>query len=156
MTSVPFFLCFHPTSETWESYINRFDCFLDAADLSEIPSQRRKAYFLSFCGTTVFDTTTDLLAPQTVKDVSWENLQEVLSNHFSPKPSHIARHLAFRRRAQALVLTWLPCELLFYIAVSENSMICYLITRSDLTLKVAIEESIATEQSTLGCRNSKF
>ncbi|KAG8140865.1 putative T-cell receptor alpha chain V region CTL-F3 protein [Naja naja] len=57
MSSPPSFLCFHPTTETWYSYINRFD----------------------FCGTAVFDTATALLAPQSVKEVSWEALQEILN-----------------------------------------------------------------------------
>ncbi|KAG8140464.1 hypothetical protein E2320_003139, partial [Naja naja] len=74
MSSAPSFPCFHPSSETWESYINHFDCFVDAADLSEISNHRKKAYFLSFCGAAVFDTATVLLAPQTVKAVFWEDL----------------------------------------------------------------------------------
>ncbi|KAG8141483.1 hypothetical protein E2320_007101 [Naja naja] len=74
---------------------------MDAANLSDIPSNRKKAYFLSFCGATVFDTATAMLAPQTVKAVSWEELQEVLGNHYAPKPSRIARRHAFRQRTQA-------------------------------------------------------
>ncbi|KAG8125539.1 hypothetical protein E2320_020657, partial [Naja naja] len=74
MSSALSFLCFHPSSETWESYINR---------------------------ATVFDTSTALLAPQTVKAVSWEDLQELLSNHYSSKPSRIARQHTFRRQVQA-------------------------------------------------------
>ncbi|KAG8127427.1 hypothetical protein E2320_014348 [Naja naja] len=74
---------------------------MDAANLSDIPSNRKKAYFLSFCGATIFDTATAMLAPQTVKAVSWEELQEVLGNHYAPKPSRIARRHAFRQRTQA-------------------------------------------------------
>ncbi|KAG8139471.1 hypothetical protein E2320_002238 [Naja naja] len=74
---------------------------MDAANLTEIPANRTKAYFLSFCRATVFDTTTALLAPQTVKAVTWEELQEVLINHYAPRPSHITCHHAFWRRAQA-------------------------------------------------------
>ncbi|KAG8148189.1 hypothetical protein E2320_011874 [Naja naja] len=73
---------------------------MDAANLSDIPSNRKKAYFLSFCGATVFDTATAMLASQTVKAVSWEELQEVLGNHYAPKPSRTPRH-AFRQRTQA-------------------------------------------------------
>ncbi|KAG8128772.1 hypothetical protein E2320_015530 [Naja naja] len=71
---------------------------MDAANLSDIPSNRKKAYFLSFCGATVFDTATAMLAPQTVKAVSWEELQEVLGNHYAPKPSRISRRQAFRSK----------------------------------------------------------
>ncbi|KAG8137385.1 hypothetical protein E2320_004637 [Naja naja] len=92
---------FRLTTKTWTSYINRCECVMDAANLSDIPSNRKKAYFLSFCGATVFDTATTLLAPQLVKAVTWEDLQEVLGNHYAPKPSRIAHRHAFRRRSQA-------------------------------------------------------
>ncbi|KAG8139504.1 hypothetical protein E2320_002334 [Naja naja] len=117
----------------------------------------------------VFDTSTALLAPQTVKAVSWENLQEVLSNHFSPKPSRIARWLAFGRRAQAegesissymaaLRTAALYCSFRYLDDMLLDQLvygICdlqlqhCLLARSDLTLKLAIEESQAVEQSTL-------
>ncbi|KAG8134605.1 hypothetical protein E2320_007705 [Naja naja] len=91
MIAPPNFPPFRPSAETWTSYINRFECVMDAANLSDIPSNRKKAYFLSFCGATVFDTATAMLAPQTVKAVSWEELQEVLGNHYAPKPSRPKR-----------------------------------------------------------------
>ncbi|KAG8140765.1 hypothetical protein E2320_003418 [Naja naja] len=84
------------TTETWTSYINRFKCIMDAANLSDYPPNRKKAYFLSFCRATVFDIATALLAPQMIKAVTWEELQEVLDNHYAPKPSRITRHHAFR------------------------------------------------------------
>ncbi|KAG8138807.1 hypothetical protein E2320_001595, partial [Naja naja] len=87
---------FPPHNGNVVSYINRFKCFLDAADLADISNHRKKAYFLSFCGAAVFDIATALLAPQSVKEVSWEALQEILSNHYAPKPSRIVRQLAFR------------------------------------------------------------
>ncbi|KAG8139302.1 hypothetical protein E2320_002061 [Naja naja] len=92
---------FSPTTEMWTSYINRFECVMDAANLLDIPPNRKKAYFLSFCGATIFNTATALLAPQTVKADTWEELQEVLSNPYAPNPSCIARRYAFRRRNQA-------------------------------------------------------
>ncbi|KAG8139043.1 hypothetical protein E2320_001817, partial [Naja naja] len=37
---------FHPTIEMWILYINRFQCVMDATNLSDIPPNRKKAYFL--------------------------------------------------------------------------------------------------------------
>ncbi|KAG8139473.1 hypothetical protein E2320_002239 [Naja naja] len=71
MTSTPAFPSFRLTAETWESYINQFDCFLDVIDLADISSHRKK----SFCGTTVFDTATALLAPRSIKTVPWGDLR---------------------------------------------------------------------------------
>ncbi|KAG8139166.1 hypothetical protein E2320_001934 [Naja naja] len=169
MSSPPVFPSFHPTTETWYSYINRFECFLDAADLADISNHRKKSYFLSFCGAAVFDTTTALLVPQSVKEVSWEALQEILSNHYTPKPSKIARWLAFRQRAQAegetistymvaLRIAALQCgfkelddmllDQLVY-GVRDLRLQRHLLAKGDLTLKMAIEEAQAAEMSNL-------
>uniref|UniRef100_A0A2D4H803 Retrotransposon gag domain-containing protein n=1 Tax=Micrurus lemniscatus lemniscatus TaxID=129467 RepID=A0A2D4H803_MICLE len=162
MTSSPAFPAFRPGAETWESYIGCFDYFLDANDLSEIPTSRKKTYFLSFCGATVFDTATALLAPRAVKTVPWGELQEILGNHYSTKPSRIARHHAFRRRTQAegetvsqymaalgtaalhcgfrdcledMLLDQLVC------GVRDLKLQRLLLAKGDFTLKIAIEES---------------
>ncbi|KAG8139044.1 hypothetical protein E2320_001818 [Naja naja] len=127
MTAPPTFPPFWLTTEMWTSYINRFKCIMDAANLSDIPPNRKKAYFLSFCGATIFDTATALLAPQMVKAVTWKELQEVLSNHYAPKPACIAHHHAFRVRD-----LWLQRRLL---------------AKADLNMKQAIEEAQATKLS---------
>ncbi|KAG8136545.1 hypothetical protein E2320_005112 [Naja naja] len=44
MTTTPSSPSFHPTTETWDSYINHFDCFLNAADLADISSHRKKVW----------------------------------------------------------------------------------------------------------------
>ncbi|KAG8139611.1 hypothetical protein E2320_002374 [Naja naja] len=160
---------FPPHNETWYSYINRFKCFLDAADLADISNHRKKAYFLSFCGAAVFDTATTLLTPQSVKEVSWEALQEILRNHYAPKPSRIMRRLAFRRWAQvegetismymvALRTAALQCSFkelddmlldqLVY-GVRDLRLQRRLLPKGDLTLKMAIEEAQAAEMSNL-------
>ncbi|KAG8139578.1 hypothetical protein E2320_002342 [Naja naja] len=176
MSSPPAFPCFHGVwfsyingTETWFSYINRFKCFLDAADLADISNHRKKSYFLRFCGAAVFDTATALLAPQSVKEVSWEALQEILSNHYTPKPSRIVRRLAFRWRAQAegetistymvaLQTAALQCgfkelddmllDQLVY-SVRDLRLQRRLLAKGDLTLKMAIEEAQAAEMSNL-------
>ncbi|KAG8132914.1 hypothetical protein E2320_010729 [Naja naja] len=89
---------------------NMFEYVMDATNLSDIPPNRKKVYFLSFCGATVFDTATALLAPQMVKAVTWEELQEVLGNHYALKPSRIAATMPSgeeaKQRANPWVNTW--------------------------------------------------
>ncbi|KAG8126719.1 hypothetical protein E2320_021776 [Naja naja] len=170
MTSNPTLPPFRPTTETWESYINRFDCFLDAINLTDISDHRKKSYFLSFCGATVFDTATALLAPCSIKTIPWEELKEILSKHYSPKPSRIARHHVFRRRTQAegetisgymaaLQTAALHCGFRDYLEdMLLDQLVCgvrdlklqrHLLAKGDLTLKLAIEESQAAELSAL-------
>ncbi|KAG8138846.1 hypothetical protein E2320_001635 [Naja naja] len=109
----------------------------------------------------VFDTATALLAPQTVKAVTWEELQEVLNNHYAPRPSCIFRCHAFQKRAQAegesvskymaalrsaalhcrfrdqlddMLLDQLVC------GVRDLQLQRHLLTKADLKLKQVIEE----------------
>ncbi|KAG8139199.1 hypothetical protein E2320_001980 [Naja naja] len=109
-----------------------------------------------------------MLAPQMVKAVSWEELQEVLSNHYAPKPSHIAHRHAFRQRSQAesesiskymaalqsatlhcgfqdqlddMLLDQLNC------GVRDLRLQRRLLAKADLNLKQAIEEAQAAEPS---------
>ncbi|KAG8124801.1 hypothetical protein E2320_020080 [Naja naja] len=113
---------------------------------------------------------TAMLAPQTVKAVSWEELQEVLGNHYAPKPSRIARHHAFRQRTQAenesvseyvaalrsaalycgfrdqlddMLLDQLVC------GVRDLRLQRRLLAKADLTLKQGIEEARAAELSSV-------
>ncbi|KAG8127961.1 hypothetical protein E2320_014830 [Naja naja] len=110
MTAPPNFLPFRPTTETWTSYINRFECIMDATNLLGISPNRKKAYFLSFCGATIFDTATALLAPQTVKAVTLEELQESSvttmpqSHHASPAAMPSGEEAKWR--ANLWVNTW--------------------------------------------------
>ncbi|KAG8125219.1 hypothetical protein E2320_020520 [Naja naja] len=142
---------------------------MGAANLSDIPSNRKKAYFLSFRSHR-FDTATAMLAPQTVKAVSWEELQEVLGNHYAPKPSRIAHRHAFRQRTQAenesiseyvaalhsaalhcgfrdqlddMLLDQLVC------GVRDLRLQRRLLAKADLTLKQGIEEAQAAELSSV-------
>ncbi|KAG8138989.1 hypothetical protein E2320_001781 [Naja naja] len=170
MTLNPAFPPFRPTAETWESYINRFDCFLDTIDFADISDHRKKSYFLSFCGATVFDTATTLLALSSIKTIQWEELKEILSNHYFSKPSRIARRHAFRRRTQAkgetiseymaaLQTVGLHCGFRDYLedmlldqpvcGVRDLRLQRCLLAKGDLTLKLAIAESQATELSAL-------
>ncbi|KAG8134657.1 hypothetical protein E2320_007753 [Naja naja] len=118
----------------------------------------------------VFDTVTILLAPQTVKSVSWDDLQEILNNHYVPKPSHIASQHTFRRRAQtegetissymaALHTAALHCGFRDHLddmlleqlvcGVQDLRLQRCLLVKAKLTLKMAIEEAQAAQFSTL-------
>ncbi|KAG8140267.1 hypothetical protein E2320_002962 [Naja naja] len=118
----------------------------------------------------VFDTAIALLAPRSVKIVPWEELQEILCNHCSPKPSLITRHHAFRGWTQAegetisgykaaLRTAALHCGFRDYLEdMLLDQLVCgvrdlrlqrHLLAKRDLTLKIAIEESQAAELSEL-------
>ncbi|KAG8136271.1 hypothetical protein E2320_009224, partial [Naja naja] len=136
--------------------------FLDAADLADISNHRKKVYFLSFCGAAVFDTATALLVPQSIKEVSWEALPEILSNHYTPSLLELRRaqvegetismYMAGLRTAELqcgfkelddMLLDQLVC------GVRDLRLQRHLLAKGDLTLKMAIEEAQAAEMSNL-------
>ncbi|XP_013912506.1 PREDICTED: bactericidal permeability-increasing protein-like [Thamnophis sirtalis] len=77
---------YDPVTKHWDSYMLRFDCFLEAND-------RKKNMFLRYCGWEVFDTAKDLSELTPLQSVAWSVLQQMLRTHYASKPSkHICRH----------------------------------------------------------------
>lgn len=95
------FMAFNQATETWASYLARSEYFLRANDFVELSSSRKQAYFLSFCGSEMFNTAQALAAPQPITSVSWEVLLAKLRNHYVPMPSQISCQHAFHRRYRA-------------------------------------------------------
>ncbi|XP_058044030.1 uncharacterized protein K02A2.6-like [Ahaetulla prasina] len=166
-TAILTFSPFEPANEVWEAYLERFECFLQANNLSDISSARKRGYFLSFCGRHVFATARALTAPQAVSSVPWDTLLEKLQAHYSPKPSRVARRHLFRQRFQgegesindfmaSLRDAALQCEFTdledmlldqLVTGVKDLRLQRRLLARSEVTLQVAIEEARASEMS---------
>ncbi|KAG8147365.1 hypothetical protein E2320_000170, partial [Naja naja] len=72
MSALNTFVPFDASSETWESYIEGFDCFLEAKKLVDLSGSWRRVLFLNFCGKQMFDTARALLASQHLNAVTWE------------------------------------------------------------------------------------
>ncbi|KAG8123025.1 hypothetical protein E2320_018415 [Naja naja] len=136
MAALNTFAPFDVLSETWESYIERFDCFLEANDLVDLTSSQRRALFLNFCGKQMFDTARTLLAPQPLNAVTWEALMAKLKNHYAPTPSRIAR-----RQLDEVLLDGLVCGL------KDLRIQRRLLAKPDLTLQSALDEACAAELS---------
>lgn len=104
------FAPFNQSQETWDSFLDRFDCFLAANDYKALPGDRKQAVFFSVCGQDMFETARALLAPLKVQDVPWDTLMAKFKGHYTPMPSRVARRYAFRHRYQAearrLTNTW--------------------------------------------------
>ncbi|CAI5797239.1 Hypothetical predicted protein, partial [Podarcis lilfordi] len=92
---------FAPASESWDSYLARFDCYLQANELTAVSQERKRGLFLSLCGPEVFETARALVAPEAVQATPWDTIQEKLCNHYAPKQSKIAARHAFYHRNQA-------------------------------------------------------
>ncbi|CAI5793268.1 Hypothetical predicted protein [Podarcis lilfordi] len=163
---------FAPASESWDSYLARFACFLQANELMEVSEERKRGLFLSLCGPEVFKTARALVAPVAVQAVPWDTIQEKLCNHYMPKPSKIAARHAFYHRNQAegestnnstaaLQQAALHCEFRNLDYALMDRIVCGvqdirlqqgLLTKPDLTLQKAIEEAAASEAAELSAQ----
>ncbi|XP_058034445.1 uncharacterized protein LOC131196030 [Ahaetulla prasina] len=159
------FLPFEPAAETWDSFLERFECFLHSQDYVDLPASRKRGYFLSLCGREVFATARVLAAPSLVFEMPWDVLLAKLRSHYSPTPSRIARRFAFRRRVQrpgesindymaSLRSAALYCEfpelddvLLDQLVAGTTDLRLQrrLLARSDITLATALFEAQAAE-----------
>lgn len=60
MATTPNFAAFMPEKESWEAFLEMFECFVIANDFAEISSERKQGYFLSSCGLEMFSTAPQL------------------------------------------------------------------------------------------------
>ncbi|CAI5785653.1 Hypothetical predicted protein [Podarcis lilfordi] len=145
---------FAPASESWDSYLARFGCYLQANELTR-----------GLCGLEVFATARALVAPLAVQAAPWDTIQEKLRNHYAPKPSKIAARHVFYHRNQAegesinnyttaLRQAAMHCEFRDLDDALMDQIVCgvrdihlqrCLLAKPELTLQKATEEAMASE-----------
>ncbi|CAI5786641.1 Hypothetical predicted protein [Podarcis lilfordi] len=86
---------FAPASESWDSYLACFDCYLQANERTEVSKERKWGLFLSLYGPDVFETARASVVPEAVQATPWDTIQEKLCNHYAPKLSKIVARHAF-------------------------------------------------------------
>ncbi|XP_060545241.1 uncharacterized protein K02A2.6-like [Pantherophis guttatus] len=154
-------------SETWDAYIERFECFLQANDYTDFSNDRKRAHFLNACGPQIFATARALVAPLSVSTVPWPTLLAKLKGHYAPAPSRIARRFLFRQRLQkegeslntylaALREEAINCEFENLDDSLLEQLVCgvhdlrlqrRLLAKTDITLQSAVDEARAFEMS---------
>ncbi|XP_060093621.1 uncharacterized protein K02A2.6-like, partial [Heteronotia binoei] len=86
--------------EGWESYAERVEFYLRANKVTDAGTKRD--VLLSVCGPATFKIAKGLLAPVRLTEKSYEEIIRLLTGHFSPQPSRVARRFLFHRRDQAV------------------------------------------------------
>ncbi|XP_060094731.1 uncharacterized protein K02A2.6-like, partial [Heteronotia binoei] len=86
--------------EAWESYAERVEFYLRANKVTDAGSKRD--VLLSICGPATFEIAKGLSAPARLTEKSYEEIIRLLTGHFSPQPSRVARRFLFHRRDQAV------------------------------------------------------
>ncbi|XP_068228060.1 uncharacterized protein [Palaemon carinicauda] len=80
-------------SEDFEDYVERFDQFCLANDITE--KDKKRAVFLSAVGAPTYGLLKTLLAPNKPSSRTYQELTELLKNHLHPKPILIAERFKF-------------------------------------------------------------
>ena len=88
---------FEPDTESISAYLERLQLFFEANDIAD---GKKVSVLLTVIGRNNFSLLRNLLAPDSPKDKSLDDLTEVLKAHFEPKPLVIAERFNFYRRNQ--------------------------------------------------------
>ena len=88
---------FQPESEWIDSYLERLQLYLTA---NNFPDERKVAALLTLVGSTAYEVLRSLLAPALPQTKTYDELVQVLRDHYAPKPMVIAERFHFHRRNQ--------------------------------------------------------
>ena len=88
---------FQPESERIDPYLERLQLYLTA---NNFPDERKVAALLTLVGSTAYEVLRSLLAPALPQTKTYDELVQVLRNHYAPKPMVIAERFHFHRRNQ--------------------------------------------------------
>ena len=90
-------LCFDESSESFETYEQRFAQFVEA---NGIEKEKRRAVFLSVVGAKTFSLLRDLLAPKKPSEASYDDIVKALREFHVPKKNVLSERYTFRARKQ--------------------------------------------------------
>lgn len=160
---------FDEGNEEWSQYVERLGHYFLANDIAN--QDKKRAIYLSVCGSKVYKLMCDLLAPAKPGDKSYQELTELVKNHLQPKPSEIVQrykfHTAFRQNGQTIAeyvaqLRHLSRDCNFgesLEAMLRDRLVCgvnddkiqrRLLSERELTYKKAVDVAIGMEQAAKG------
>ena len=89
---------FQPSVEDWMQYAERLEFFFAANGITT--AEKKRATFLAVVGHTTFKLLRNMLAPNKLGEVTFNEMVKVLSDHYSPKPSEIVSRFKFYNRSK--------------------------------------------------------
>ena len=84
---------FNRESDDWPQYVERLNFYFEANAINA--AAKKRAAFLTLVGPEVYKTLRSLVAPQKPNEKTYDELIEVLTNHFSPKRSQVLYRTKF-------------------------------------------------------------
>ena len=90
---------FYPLKEDWDSYMERVAFYLEAHDIME--GAKKRATLLTLCGKETYYTIRNLVAPKKPSEVEYEEIVQLVKQHFNPKPIVTVQRFKFNTRIRA-------------------------------------------------------
>lgn len=89
---------FNPQTDNWDIYIDRLKFCFEANGI--VIDNVKRANFFTVCGSLVFETLLALITPRKANEVTFNEIIEILTKHYSPKPNEISISYKFYKRDQ--------------------------------------------------------
>lgn len=89
---------FNPQTDSWDNYIDRLKFCFEANGI--LVDAIKRANFFTICGAQVFETFLALITPRKASEVTFAEVEQILTKHYSPKPNEISTSFKFYKRNQ--------------------------------------------------------
>lgn len=89
-----------PGSEDWRAYVERLDQYFVANVI--IDGDRQRAVLLTVCGSGTYQLIRDLVSPAKPAEKTYAELVELVTKHYSPRPSVIMQRYKFNSRKRGI------------------------------------------------------
>ena len=92
---------FNWAAEEWPQYVERLEQFFVANDITgEDNAVKRRATFLTVVGRSAYNLLRSLITPEKPTAKTYGQLVEVLTEHYSPKPTEVMQRFRFNSRSR--------------------------------------------------------
>lgn len=89
---------FNQKTDNWDNYVERLKFCFEANGIEQ--DNVKKANFFTVCGAQVFETLLALITPHKASDITFSQVEAVLTKHYSPRPNEISMSYQFYKRNQ--------------------------------------------------------
>lgn len=89
---------FNSSVENWRAYVERLEQYFVANEIES--AERKRAILLSVCGAKTYQLIRDLTSPAKPAEKSYAEIVDLVTKHFSPKPSVVMQRCKFNARYQ--------------------------------------------------------
>ena len=160
MAEGPSLAAFDPREDEWEEWLERFEFYLDARNVTD--TEKQKSYLLSQCGKEAYSVLRSLVSPSKVKDKTYSEIVKLLNGHLKPKKSVTVARYQFntccRKEGQSVSdyvaeLRKLTEHCAFGEALNEmlrDRLVCG-VNNAQMQRKLLSEETLTFEQANRIC-----